>query len=90
MSATLTSRKALGGWTAQTSRIRLMAACTAVSQDPQLTTTRERLADLVERMHPVDPALAESLSRLLANTTDRAAPLIDALALPAILREQVY
>lgn len=90
MSATLTSRKTLGGWTAQTSRIRLMAACTAVSQDRHLTTARARLADLVERMHPVDPALAESLGRLLADTADRPAPLTDTPPLPAILREQVY
>jgi hypothetical protein len=88
MSATLATRKVLGGWTAQTARIRLLSACTAVAADPTLPTARARLADLVERMAPVDPALAEALGRMLADTTDQPRPATLPADLPSILLEQ--
>lgn len=68
------TRRALGGYVAQTARARLLDTVRTAATLPSLDTTRARVLHVVERLQPVDPAMAEALGQLLADCRDASHP----------------
>lgn len=54
----------------QIQRGRLLEELRACAADPKLQTTRARVLHVMERIREPDPALAEAMIYLIANTRD--------------------